>query len=190
MKAFFSHSSKDKHIVEEVAEIIGGANVEIDSSMFEHGILSVQAIQNSLSKCGLFVLFLSQDALDSKIVRFEALTAQELVARGVIEKFIVICLDDTSFRSADEHWKRFNFVRKVAGKNSIARIVQNALIIAQSKQSAASYPFVGRANELFAAKEKLIDPSVTSVRACMFQAAQGSEDAPSRKDCSRTSILT
>lgn len=173
MRAFLSHSSKDKQIVDEVAELIGGANVELDSETFEHGLPNVQIIQAALRRASLFVLFLSKNALASNVVRFEALMARELISQGIIDRFLVICLDEESFTEADSQWKTFNFVRKILGKQSIARTIQNALILANSKQSSASFPFVGRAAELHAAKEKLIDPMVKSVQALFVSGSTG-----------------
>jgi hypothetical protein len=85
MKAFLSHSSRDKPLVEEVAEHLGTAQVELDSSTFDNGLLNVTAIQGALKRSSIFVLFLTRDALDSSYVRFEALLAQELQAKGIRE---------------------------------------------------------------------------------------------------------
>ena len=56
MKAFLSHSSRDKNIVEDVAQLLGGANVELDSITFDRGLLNVAAIQQALKRSSLFVL--------------------------------------------------------------------------------------------------------------------------------------
>jgi TIR domain-containing protein len=122
MKAFLSHSSADKAIVNEVAEQLSLANTELDSETFDHGLLNVSAIQKALRQTSLFVLFLSRNAIASGVVHYEALLAQELFARGLIERFLVICLDPDAFSSADEHWKAFNFVRKVSSPQAIARL--------------------------------------------------------------------
>ncbi|MGB9366274.1 MAG: TIR domain-containing protein [Xanthobacteraceae bacterium] len=163
MKAFLSHSSRDKPLVDQVAQLLGPANVELDSQTFDRGLLNVSAIQQALRRSSLFVLFLSQNSLSSNIVNYEALLAQELQARGVIDKFLVVCLDDQSFASADENWKAYNFVRKAISPQSIARLIQGALIAAHSKH--ISHPFVGRSKELHEAKERLIDPTTPSATA-------------------------
>jgi hypothetical protein len=164
MKAFLSHSSRDKSIVEQVTAQLGAANVELDSETFDRGLLSVTAIQEALRRSSLFVLFLSKDALESGIVRYEALLAQELFARGVIDRFLVVCLDESSFSSADENWKSFNFVRKAASPQSIARLIQHHLILFQSKISGITQPFVGRLKELSDIKERLIEPALSHLR--------------------------
>jgi len=115
MKAFLSHSSRDKAIVTAGADELGAANVELDSETFDRGIINVAAIQEALKRSNLYVLFLTKDALASGAVRYEAILAQELFARGVIDCFLVICLDEQAFASADEQWKAFNFVRRAPG---------------------------------------------------------------------------
>jgi tetratricopeptide (TPR) repeat protein len=164
MRAFLSYSSQDQTIVGEVASQLGSANVELDSETFDRGLLNVAAIQAALRRTSLFVLFLSKAALKSGFVRYEAMLGQELLARGVIERFLVICLDPDSFASANENWKAFNFVRKAVSPQSIARLIQHHLILLTSVTSGAKQPFVGRAKELNDVKEKLIDPLLTRIR--------------------------
>jgi hypothetical protein len=78
MKAFLSHSSRDKATVEAVAAELGAANVELDAETFDRGIVNVAAIQEALKRSTLYVLFLSRDAVASGVVRYEALLAQGL----------------------------------------------------------------------------------------------------------------
>jgi hypothetical protein len=164
MKAFLSHSSKDKPTVHEVADQLGLANVELDSDTFDRGVLNVAAIQEALHKASLFVLFLSKAALDSAVVRYEALLAQDLFSRGLIGRFLVICLDADAFASAEANWKRFNFVRKADSSGTIARLIQHNLLLLRSQTLGITQPFVGRAKELHLMKEKLSDPLLTRMR--------------------------
>lgn len=46
MKAFLSHSSRDKGVVTEVWNELGPANAELDSETFDHGLVNVTAIQD------------------------------------------------------------------------------------------------------------------------------------------------
>ena len=142
MKAFLSHSSRDKPLVEEVAKRLGMAQVELDSSTFDSGLLNVETIRAALERSSIFVLFLTQDALESSYVRFEALLAQELLAKGLLEKFLVICLDAQAFSKADENWKSFSFVRHLTSDQSIARLIQNHLIIDRAKTASKHQPYV------------------------------------------------
>lgn len=173
VRAFLSHSSKDKGIVRAVADELGAANVELDSETFDRGILNVAAIQDALRRCDLYVLFLDNASLTSGIVRYEALLAQELFARGVIGRFLVICLDDDSFASAEEQWKMFNFVRKSGGASAIARLIQHNLLEIRAKNKGTNQPFVGRTAQLEEAKEALIDPANAKLRAMYISGYAG-----------------
>jgi tetratricopeptide (TPR) repeat protein len=139
--------------------------VGLDSETFDRGIINVAAIQEALKRSSLYVLFLTKDALASGAVRYEAILAQELFARGVIDRFLVICLDEQAFASADEQWKAFNFVRRAPGVPSIARLIQHNLLANRAKEKGTSQPFVGRTTPLHDTKEKLIDPSASKIRA-------------------------
>lgn len=158
MKAFLSHSSKNKAIVEQVGEDLGLANVELDSRTFEQGVLNTKAIQDALARSTIFVLFLSKEAIASNMVKLEASLAQELMGKGLVEKFLVICLDDEAFQAAPDAWKDHNFVRKVSSAGAISRLIQHALMIANLRNAKSATPFVGRTKELTEAKDRLIDP--------------------------------
>jgi tetratricopeptide (TPR) repeat protein len=164
MKAFLSHSSRDRAVVERVADQLGLANVELDAHTFDHGLINAQAIQDALRRSALFVLFLSRASLDSGAVRFETMLATELVSRGLVERFLVVCLDEEAFAAASDYWKIFNFVRKVSSDQSIARLIQHNLLLLRSRAQGINQPFVGRAKEINDLKEKLIDPLRTRVR--------------------------
>jgi len=163
MKAFLSHSSKDKALVEAVAENLGTAQVELDSDTFEAGILNVETILKSLKNCSIFVLFLTEDAIKSSYVRFEALQAQELMAKGVIEKFLVFCLDESAFSQAQESWKSYSFVRHLNSAQPIARNIQHHLIVDRAVTSSKTQPYIARDKELEQLKEDLIQPGKPNV---------------------------
>ena len=50
--------------------------------------------------------------------------AEELIARGIIDMFLVICLDEDAFKSSEQQWKTYNFVRRPISYQSIARTIQ------------------------------------------------------------------
>ena len=135
MRAFLSHSSRDKGLVEEVVDHLGVGHVELDSITFEGGLLNVSAIQDSLKRCTIFVLFLTNDAITSGYVRFEALLAQELVAKGVIDRFLVVCIDQGAFSKAVDTWRQFNFVRHISTPQSIARLIQHQLLLVRATKA-------------------------------------------------------
>jgi hypothetical protein len=62
MKAFLSHSSKDKYFVREVAKGLGNVQFEYDEYTFEY-VLNAEAIRRALARSELFVLFLSENSI-------------------------------------------------------------------------------------------------------------------------------
>ena len=173
MKAFLSHSSKNKPIVQKVAEILGAQVVEMDSNTFDHGLINVAAIQDALKKSSVFVLFLTQDAIESGYVKYEALMAAELQARGVIERFLVLCLDEDAFKGASEYWNSFNFVRKATSINAIARMIQSILLEQRLKDSSKSRPFIGRTEDLTRVKDSIVDPKAPNTSSLFISGNAG-----------------
>ncbi len=134
------------------------AQVELDFSTFDSGLINVEAIQTALKRSSIFVLFLTRDALDLLDVRFETLLAQELLAKGLVVEISVICLDAQAFSKAQEQWKSFSFVRHLSSPQSIARLIQNHLIMDRARSASKHQPFVERSKELNDLKEFLIQP--------------------------------
>lgn len=173
MKAFLSHSSKDKPFVEDVAAQLGLALAELDSDTFDFGAVNTSAILAALQRSSLFVLFLSEESAASGYVKFETISAQELIAKGLIEKFLVICLDQKAFSAAPQEWKSYNFVREVSSPQSIARWIQSLLIQARTRDESRQQPFVGRRVQLETAKEAIIDPRNRELRSLFVSGNPG-----------------
>jgi len=173
MKAFLSHSSRDKAFVENVAKAVGSASVELDSCTFEYGSLNAVAIQDALKRSDLFVLFVSASSIESSIVAHEATIAQELVARGLIERLLFVCIEEQAFERAHASWKAYNFVRREGSVKSIARLIQGTLVSIKAKQGSLEQPFVGRIADLEAAKEGLIDPNRADIHAIFVSGNTG-----------------
>ncbi|RYZ72689.1 MAG: tetratricopeptide repeat protein [Proteobacteria bacterium] len=173
MKAFLSHSSRDKALVTSVAEEIGGASVELDADTFDRGILNVAAIEKALKRSSLFVLFLSEEAIQSSAVNLEVALAQELQSRGMIEKFFVFCIDELSFDKIPAEWKKFNFVRKAVSPQTIGRLIKNELLVTRGRDSKSATPFVGRQSELGEAKNRLMDPDQPPAKALFVSGPPG-----------------
>jgi tetratricopeptide (TPR) repeat protein len=173
MKAFLSHSSKDKLIVEKVADAIGLANVIIDSRSFDFGVDNNALILDQIERCDLFVLFLSKHSLLSKYVSLETSVAEKLLRAGNLEKFLTICLDDTSFQDARPLIKRFNAVRKISSPNAIARRICAELIALDTQVNRSTNVFVGRGKEIAEIEEQLIDPAKSGSPALFISGITG-----------------
>lgn len=76
-KVFLSHSSKDKPFVEYIANKFGKDVCVYDAMCFEAGMKNLDEIFNGLDKTGIFVLFISDAALDSDWVKREIRAAEE-----------------------------------------------------------------------------------------------------------------
>jgi hypothetical protein len=111
MRAFISHSSKDKGFIEGVASLLKPGTFELDSQTFDAGLVNSKAITVALRRCDLFCLFLSASSVKSAYVDFETLLGLEFLARGQIERFLAICLDDEAFVQASSE-VRFQFGSK------------------------------------------------------------------------------
>lgn len=96
MKAFLSHSSKDKGYVEAVADLLRPGTFELDSLTFDAGLVNSDSIIQALKRSDLFCLFLSKESVTAPYVNFETLLGIEFFASGKIGRFLALCLDDDS----------------------------------------------------------------------------------------------
>ena len=159
MKAFLSHSSKDKGFVDTVAEELRPGSFELDAETFDAGLLNSQAIINALKKCDIFCLFLSTHSTSSPYVDFETLFGLEFFASGDISRIIVFCLDHESFVAASENVKYFNLIRRTTTPETTARAIQGYMISTTTAGTYISRPFVGREDELQDLERQVTDYS-------------------------------
>lgn len=94
-KAFLSHSSKDKEIVEKIAIQLGKNNCHYDRFTFEAGNITLDEIFKGLSDTDVFVLFISNDALESEWVYKEIRQAKILNSESKIDRIFPIIIDKT-----------------------------------------------------------------------------------------------
>ena len=157
MRAFLSHSSKDKAFVSSVAEQLRPGTYELDSQTFDSGLLNSQAILSSLERSTMFCLFLSEHSLDSSYVDFETIVGLELLASGNIGRFLILCLDDQVFAKAPDHIKYFNIIQRRHDPNSAARLIQGLLVSSHELCSRLTHPFVGREDDLLELEHQITD---------------------------------
>ena len=157
MKAFLSHSSKDKGVVEEVAKALRPGTYSIDSQTFDFGSTNSRAILDALKQSDLFVLFLSSHSVSSSYVDFETLIGIELLASGEISRFLAVCLDEEAYKMASASTKYFNCVRIGYSTQAITRLIQGELISAAALHVTQRHPFVGREEEIKRLGEQVMD---------------------------------
>lgn len=98
-KVFLSHSSTDKdEYVRRVAGLlmdnIGEHNVVYDEVTFEVGMMPLEEINRCLDETDLFVIFLSNNSLESDWVKYELTRANELKSSGIINRIYPIIIDN------------------------------------------------------------------------------------------------
>jgi tetratricopeptide (TPR) repeat protein len=127
VKAFLSHSSKDKFFVREVADILGLAQCELDELTFDI-TLNVDAIHTALTRSDLFVLFLSKNSITSKFIEEEQRVVRELRGRGLIRKILIFPLDNTSYKALPDWLQDVNVCNRISSSKACARRIQIHLL--------------------------------------------------------------
>ena len=95
LKAFISHSSKQKHFAETIRNIIGPDYCWVDKFDFEPSYKTLSEIYDKLGKTSIFVLLISKEAINSDWVQKEIAKAKELLELQRIELFSCYIIDDT-----------------------------------------------------------------------------------------------
>jgi tetratricopeptide (TPR) repeat protein len=165
MRVFLCHSSRDKGVVEDVANKLGRAFVVYDSFSFETGEQFDLAIQRGLHDANLLVLFASQNSLPSHWVRLELSEAQKLTIRGHIRKIIVIIIDEVTKPNDLPAWLQQARAIQLSSSSQIEREIRYQLhsIVHESQAGL----FVGRRKEIELA-ERLIAPTHSLVEPHVF----------------------
>lgn len=76
-KIFLSHSSKDKPYVSYIAEHLGKDKCVYDAMCFEAGMKNLDEIFREMGKTSIFVIFISENSLESPWVKKELAIADE-----------------------------------------------------------------------------------------------------------------
>ncbi len=147
MKAFLSHSSKDKKIVQQVFEGLGAANSIYDSESFEEGKRSAEEIISSLSSTDIFVLFLSKNSLGSPYVINEIDYAIEKYFSGRILSVLIFALDNSTHEDLPDKLKEYKIFRTTKPAQ-IVRIIRSRIIDIEIKIGSVTDIFIGREKEL------------------------------------------
>ena len=147
MKAFLSHSSKDKHFVRAVADSLGSALCEYDEYTFDF-VLNAQAIRQAFSRCDLFVLFFSANSIRSDFVSEEIRTALDLRAQGQIKKVLIISLDETSYKALPEWMQAINVSTRLTTTKTCARRIETELYVLESEYGKSSDLYQPRDEEV------------------------------------------
>jgi len=175
IKCFLSHSSKDKlRYVDYVARKLPASWRIYDSDTFESGMRTLDEIEKGLDESSLFVIFISDAALESEWVKNELGDAKRLFDEGRIKRILPIVID-TNVQHTDARipeWMREQYNLRAVTKSAVAaRQIQQKL----RELSWESRPrlkerqqiFVGR-NEQIASFEERFDDYTRAPPVCVI----------------------
>ncbi|MCL2722022.1 MAG: toll/interleukin-1 receptor domain-containing protein, partial [Treponema sp.] len=95
INAFLSHSSQQKGYVEMVAKKLGKFSVIYDAWTFEIGNKTIDEIFSGIDASGIFVYFISNEAMESPWVEKEINKAEEYLKNGKLKRFLPLLIDNT-----------------------------------------------------------------------------------------------
>lgn len=178
-KAFLSHSSQQKkNYVEIVARKLGVNNCVYDSFTFEEGMKNLEEIERGMNNSDVFVLFLSDSALNSYWVKKEILESHDRLKNGMIKRIFPLIIDEKINHDDPRipDWMRDEYNLQYVSRPTVAtrRIRQRLIEVSwefHPSLKAKSNLFVGR-NSLIGIFEERIDtfenPSPVALFACGF----------------------
>ncbi|RJR41060.1 MAG: toll/interleukin-1 receptor domain-containing protein [Deltaproteobacteria bacterium] len=175
IRAFLSHSSADKNrYVRIVAQKLGENNCVYDEYTFEFGMQPLEEIVRGLEASQLFVVFLSEKALESDWVQKEILLAHEkLSIKELIRIFPIIIDSNLTYQyTRIPQWMRDEYNLKYVSRPTVAarRIRQRLREISwmyNPRLKERESIFVGR-NELIKIIEERIDDFSQELPKCFI----------------------
>lgn len=164
-KAFLSHSSLDKKtFIDPIANKLGSRKVLYDRFSFEEGEQNLSEILKHLDRTDLFVLFISNNSLDSDWVIREITETKYRLEEGDIKKFYPIIIDKDILYTDPRipEWIKINYnLQPILRISVIVNRINNKLIeinhLKHPKQKELQQLFVGRNKETEILEERLDD---------------------------------
>lgn len=95
IKAFISHSSKQKGIAEKIAKSIGYDQCIIDTFDFSPAYKTMKEIVEKIECSTIFIFLISSDSLYSDWCANEVVQARELVQQGKLKLFLPYVIDES-----------------------------------------------------------------------------------------------
>jgi hypothetical protein len=168
-KAFLSHSSKQKGFVEVIAGKLGKANVVYDKWTFESGNKTLDEIYNGLNDSGIFVYFISNEALESDWVKREINQAEEYLKMGKLRRFLPFLIDDkikhTDPRIPDWIKDEYN-IRYISKPTKCYDLIKQAFRLVSwdlyPKRKEADQLFIGRTAQIKQFEERIYNFDISS----------------------------
>lgn len=152
IKAFLSHSSKQKPFIKEVASILGREKVILDEFVFESGRKLIDEINNSLDVTSIFVYFISEESLESEWCKRELSNIRDLIDENkcLFCAFIIdpnITIDDKRIKP----WIKNYLTNSYSNANTLSRVLlrqmQELIWEKHPELEVKQHHFVGREND-------------------------------------------
>jgi tetratricopeptide (TPR) repeat protein len=155
MKCFLSHSSKDKGSYVSIVAKKLSPNIEYDELTFEEGMGNLEEILAALDRSDIFVLFLSESALESEWVQKEITEAKRQLENGELTRFFPIIIEkEVTFR--DERipeWISDNYnLRPILKPTIAAKRIRERMVEASWK----SHPMLKNRDQIFVGRNEHI----------------------------------
>lgn len=129
-KAFLSHSSAQKDFVRKVYKLLGASRCVFDECCFDNGKKIIDEILRGLQNTDLFILFVSNESLDSDWVQQEIVLADVFMQKHGLKQILPILIDPNIKPGADERipvWMK-QFLMKPIRSPEMAKLkILNAL---------------------------------------------------------------
>jgi hypothetical protein len=163
VRAFLSHSSKDKIFVRQIANILGPLQIELDERTFEYAF-NVGAIRDALTRSDLFVYFLSTNSITSNFVKEEHRAALEARGAGTLKRVLIFAIDGTSYTALPAWMQEINVVQRVGSAKTCARQIQATLLELAADEDPGLGLYLGRdADEAELRRALAVPPAKTPV---------------------------
>ena len=157
MKVFLSHSSRDKdYYVRIVAEAIGNDRIVYDELTFEEGLKSIDEINRTLDSSDLFVVFLSENSINSNWVKYELFKANKLIENGTKLKQVYPIIIDDRIKYDDNRipeWLYENNLQLIVSPRKAASLILQRL----RELSYRQHPRIEEKNRIFVGRNEIVN---------------------------------
>lgn len=180
IKAFISHSSKQKEFAQQLVELLGRDRCIIDCYDFEAAYKTVDEVYKHIDNCSIFVLLISRESLDSEWVKEEIAAASKKMSPNQLDRFWPFIIDPQLTLEDIPKWlykdQCFN-IKLFASPFVLARDIQQKfrVLIWNENPSlkALQTAFVGRNAELGHFEEKIYSSRGHRLKALLISGRPG-----------------
>ena len=190
IKAFISHSSKQKDFAIELVKFLGRDYCIIDCYNFESAYKTIDQIYNSIEEASVFVLLISRESLASDWVNEEIQYAKAKMTKSQYDRFWPFIVDNTMSLEDCPEWMHkgecFN-LKKFASPRVLARDIEQKFrkIIWSTNpmMKALETTMVGRNEEISLFEDKFQSSRGMKLRALIISGRDGVGKDTFAKQC-------